>query len=156
MKGQQQSAPSHRDDGFTLIELLVVIGILAMTAVFVVPWTRATMSGAALQTTVHGLASDLRLARAAARRANVEQALIVDVGARRYWAEAVVPRRSLSNLAVQFTVPESERVGSSTGRLRFLPDGSSSGGNVTLSDGRRTAAVTVDWLNGDVRINWSR
>ena len=49
-------------------------------------------------------------------------------------------------------MPESERIGASAGRVRFFPDGSASGARVVLNDGRSTASVLVDWLNGDVRI----
>ena len=34
--------------------------------------------------------------------------------------------------------------------IRFLPDGSSTGGTVTLASGSRRASVGVDWLTGRV------
>src|SRR6185437_8945377 len=33
-------------------------------------------------------------------------------------------------------------------RIGYFPDGSSSGGNITLSEARRSARVDVDWLTG--------
>jgi general secretion pathway protein H len=98
-------------------------------------------------------AGSLRAARAAAQAANVERVLTMDVGTRRYWAEGVVGRRVFPpTVAVELAVPESERFGSSSGRVRFFPDGSASGAKVVLNDGRSAASVSVDWLNGDVRI----
>ena len=39
-----------------------------------------------------------------------------------------------------------------TGDIRFNPDGSSSGGRITLADGSRRVAVGVDWLTGRVTV----
>ena len=39
-----------------------------------------------------------------------------------------------------------------TGAIRFFPDGSSTGGRVTLMVGERSYAVDVDWLTGRVRV----
>ncbi|HET8765042.1 MAG TPA: type II secretion system protein GspH, partial [Rhodanobacter sp.] len=38
-------------------------------------------------------------------------------------------------------------------RIGYFPDGSSSGGNVTLSEDRRSARVDVDWLTGAVTVS---
>jgi general secretion pathway protein H len=53
-------------------------------------------------------------------------------------------------------LPVAERVSANAGRLRFFPDGSASGGKVVLREGARTATVSVNWLNGDVDVQWSR
>jgi general secretion pathway protein H len=99
------------------------------------------------------LAANLRSARAAARAANVEHALTVDLARRRYWAEGVVgPRQLPGGVAMELTVPESERLGANAGRVRFLPDGSASGARFVLGDGRSVVSVSVDWLTGDVRL----
>jgi len=37
-------------------------------------------------------------------------------------------------------------------RIRFFPDGSASGARIVLDDGRVSAAIRVDWLTGDVRL----
>jgi general secretion pathway protein H len=41
-----------------------------------------------------------------------------------------------------------DRVGS----IRFFPDGSSTGGRISLSSGKSIHTVVVDWLTGHVRI----
>jgi general secretion pathway protein H len=38
----------------------------------------------------------------------------------------------------------------SSGRIRFAPDGSASGGRIELSGGGRTIWVGIDWLSGRV------
>ena len=42
------------------------------------------------------------------------------------------------------------------GRMRFFPDGSASGGKVVLREGGRATTVFVNWLNGDVQVQWTR
>jgi len=38
------------------------------------------------------------------------------------------------------------------GDIRFNPDGSSTGGRISLADGRRRLGVGVDWLTGRVSV----
>ena len=38
-------------------------------------------------------------------------------------------------------------------RIGYFPDGSSSGGNITLSEARRSSRVDVDWLTGAVTVS---
>jgi len=162
----RRAADRRRADGeggFTLLELMVVIGLLALAAAVVAPSLGRARLGLALRSTAYALAADLRAARAAAQAANLERILTVDLAGRRYWAEGVVGVRTIpSHVAVELAVPESERAGgeagpgSGSGRVRFFPDGSASGAKVLLSDGRSTASVLVDWLNGDIRIELGR
>lgn len=142
-----------RDDGFTLLELLVAMGILALALGLVAPSLNTARLGMAARSAAYELAAHLRSARAAARETNMERALIIDVDNRRYWAEGVVgPRQLPASIAVDLTVPASERIGAGMARVRFFPDGSTSGARVVLDDGRVSAAIRVDWLTGDVRL----
>jgi general secretion pathway protein H len=45
-----------------------------------------------------------------------------------------------------------EQQGPGGGAIRFNPDGSSTGGRISLSDGGRRIAVGVDWLTGRVAV----
>jgi general secretion pathway protein H len=142
-----------REAGFTLLELTVVVAILALAAAVVAPSLNRARPGLAVLAAAHELAASLRAARAAARAANVERVVTLDLDGRRYWAEGVVgPRAIAANVAVRLAVPEGERIGNASGRVRFFPDGSASGARVEIDDGRSAASVLVDWLSGDVRI----
>jgi general secretion pathway protein H len=139
--------------GFTLLELLVVIAILALGLTLVVPSVGSWRPGMAVRSAAYELAAHLRSARAAARETNVEHVLTIDVDGHRYWAEGVVaPRQLPQSIAVDLTVPASERVRTGMAGVRFFPDGSTSGARVVLDDGRSAAVVHVDWLTGDVRL----
>ena len=82
------------------------------------------------------------------------QALVVDVdhglfraaGSER--AHAVAPGIRLSLLTVA-----QERIERGIGSIRFFPDGSSTGGRVSLVQGDRRSDVRVDWLSGRISVD---
>ena len=150
----------HRDDyadlGFTLLDLLIALALFALALAVVAPAFDRPLSGVGFRTTVYELAGHLRSTRAAAQAGNVEHVLTIDTASRQYMSEGVVSRRPLARLhGIELIVPENERLSVAAGRIRFFPDGSASGGRILLTDGRTTAAVSVDWLKGDVRVRWS-
>jgi general secretion pathway protein H len=153
MNGGPHRRAATREDGFTLLELLVVMGIIALGLALVAPSLNRLRQGVEVRGAAYELAGNLRSARAAARETNIERVLTIDVDGRRYWAEGVVaPRQIPPSIALDLTVPTSERDGAGMARIRFFPDGSTSGARVVLDDGRVSAAIRVDWLTGDVRL----
>jgi len=142
-----------RQQGFTLLELLVVLVILALSLTIVVPSLNRARLGILVHSAAYELATNLRAARAATQAANAEHMLVIDLARRQYWAEGVVaPRQLPQTVGLELAVPESERIGATGARVRFFADGGSSGARFVLRDGRTAAAVSVDWLNGDVRV----
>ena len=145
------------ESGFTLLEAMIALGIFALAMTFVVPLANRSHAGLQLRSTAHDIAADLRSARASAQRSNVEQALVINVQDHEMWTQASSPRRSIPRrFGVAMEIPDAERLGVSVGVIRFFPDGSASGGRIHLSEGGRIATVSVNWLNGDVRVHWNR
>jgi general secretion pathway protein H len=138
--------------GFTLIELLVVLAILALAigliAGFKPPWSRALGIDAAAA----DLAAGLRLARAEAIGGNRPVAFDLDLVRRQYRVGKQSPRPLPSGLAVELLTVEGERRGTTSGDIRFNPDGSSTGGRITLAAADRRVAIGVEWLTGRVSI----
>jgi general secretion pathway protein H len=148
------SAPRRRYSaaGFTLIEILVTLAILGFALVLFVgykaPWsTTLDLKGAAAE-----LAQQLRLARteAIARDRPVEFAL--DLAHHSYRVGDGPAHPLPASLAVQMLTIVGEQQGPGGGAIRFNPDGSSTGGRISLSDGGRRIAVGVDWLTGRVAV----
>jgi general secretion pathway protein H len=146
----------RRQAGFTLIEMIVVMAIIALALTLVVgyraPWSR----GLGLRGTAGELASALQLARSEAISRDGPVSVAVDVAGHRYRVGQGPVRSLPSTLKVELLTLESERYATNVGEIRFYPDGSSTGGRVTIGDGSRTLAVGVDWLNGRVSIGNER
>ena len=131
----------------------MVLGLIALGLALVAPSLGRVRLSLMVRSTAYEMAANLRAVRGAARATNVEHVLTIDLAQRRYWAVGVVGPRPLPHtIAVEVTVPESERIATTAGRIRFFPDGSASGGRLVLQDRRSTALIVVDWLNGDVRL----
>jgi general secretion pathway protein H len=62
------------------------------------------------------------------------------------------PRKLPDNLEVKLYGAQSEVTSERRGSIRFYPDGSSTGGRITVASGERKYLVDVDWLTGRVSI----
>ena len=141
-----------RGGGFTLIELLVSLAVLglalALIAGYKPPWSR----GLGLNATAAELAAGLRLARSEAILGNRPVAFDIDLVGHRYRVGAGAPRRLPADLSIELLTISGEALNGREGDIRFNPDGSSTGGRISLADGRRRIGVGVDWLSGRVSV----
>ena len=62
-------------------------------------------------------------------------------------------RKLPDNLELRLYGAQSEVASERKGSIRFYPDGSSTGGRITVASGERKYLVDVDWLTGRVSIN---
>jgi general secretion pathway protein H len=135
--------------GFTLIELLVVLFIMGLV-IFLAPaaFQRAVP---ALETkaAARAVAAAFGKGRSEAIRDNREIPVIIDLDARtlRVGAEQY-PTQLSRQLEMSLLTARSELIGGSAGQVRFFPDGTSTGGRVTLTDNGSRFNVVVDWLTG--------
>ena len=145
-----------REAGFTLIEMIVVLAILALTLGLIVGYRPPWSSGLGLRGTASELASALRLARSEAIASDGPVSVAIDVAGRRYRVGQGPVRALPSTLKMELLTLASERHAVGEGAISFNPDGSSTGGRITIGDGSRTLAVGIDWLNGRVSIGDER
>ena len=143
---------SGRAGGFTLIELLVSLAILGLALSLIAgykpPWSR----GLGLQATAGELAAGLRLARSEAILSNRPVMFDLDLIGHRYRIGTGTPRGLPADLSLELLTISGEALNGREGDIRFNPDGSSTGGRISLADGRRRIAVGVDWLTGKVTV----
>ena len=151
----RHSRQKRRDAGFTLVETLVALALLAAATAIVAPLFRVPPPATDFRRAVLGFAADLRLARAAAVKTNTAAVVDVDVSTGRYRADAAGASRALpAGTRLTLVAPPGEQTGPGSGRIRFRPDGSSSGGTLTLARDSLTARVDIDPFTGGIHVRW--
>jgi general secretion pathway protein H len=145
-------AGGARDRGFTLIELLVALAIMGFALILITGYRAPWSSRLGVEGTAAELASSLRLARSEAIADNRPVAFALDLLGHRYRVDSDAPRALPPKLAIGLLTVNGEKRGVTAGDIRFNPDGSSTGGRITLADGDRHVTVGVDWLTGRVTV----
>jgi general secretion pathway protein H len=142
----------RRDDrGFALYELILALAILGMVAALVVPRLARAPGPVEIRTAADEIAALFRTDRNMALRTGRPVVSLVDLesGTVRGASGEVVqfPR----GIKIQF-VQSSKQLAEHGGGIRFLPDGRSSGGVLTLSREDFSYRVSVNWLTAAVRV----
>jgi general secretion pathway protein H len=133
--------------------MVVVLFILGLVYALAGPMLGDGVTGLDMKSAARQLAAGLRKARSVAVTERAEAILILDVEGRKF---------SVSNDAKTYDLPkkldytlftaQSEVSQEKIGSIRFFPDGSSTGGRITVSAGEARQAVDVDWVTGRVQI----
>jgi general secretion pathway protein H len=142
-----------RHGGFTLLEMLVVLLLLAIAYALTPPMFSSGLSTTELKSAARQLAAGLRKTRSHAIVTRREATLSVDVDAHRFQLTGDKKSYPLPARAeVTVFTAKSETNAEQSAAIRFFPDGSSTGGRITLAAGERKFLVDVDWLTGLVEI----
>lgn len=138
--------------GFTLVEILAVVALIALAMTLVAVTVGDGLTGARVKAASRDLVAAMRYTRGQAIVQRKPQAIAIDVDGRRYraagrkWVE--LPR----NMEMKLETARSEMEGEGVGRIRFFPDGASTGGNVELILGEVIWRIEVNWLTGEVSV----
>ena len=146
------SRRAQRATGFTLLEMLVVIVLIGLAAVAVSVSVTRGLAGARVRAASSELAGALRATRAQAIVHANEQVFDVDTRANSYQGASHRDVALPKGLKVSITSAKEDQPSDHVGRIRFFPDGSSTGGRITLKAGQREWHVNVSWLTGEVRV----
>ena len=139
--------------GFTLIELLMTLVIaVAITGISAAAYNRLS-SSAALKATSQDILVTLRRARITAMAKSKEVAFAVDNKKRIYWVSGSKRFRSLDS-SLNLEIFSARGLGSNKNisQIRFAPDGSSSGGEIKISNGKTVYRIVVEWISGKVEL----
>lgn len=137
--------------GFSLIELLVALAIIGAILVVALP---ALTSGGHLElkAAARDITSALRQTRLLAKNNAQPTSLVIDVNKRFVFInEANIERSIPPDINIEMTTAESELTGDNSGGIRFFPDGSSTGGQITLWRNGQTIKINIEWLTGKIR-----
>ena len=138
--------------GFTLVELLVVLAVLGLALTLVVPIGRNAWPVVAARSGAETIAAALREARSDAIARNREAVLIVDLDAHALRLNGGPPVSLDRDFGLALATGSEEVLGAGVGQIRFYPDGTSTGGRVTVALEKKRLDVVVDWMTGRVRI----
>jgi len=139
--------------GFTLLELLVVLFIMGLGYALAAPMIGAGAATLELNSATRQLAAGLRKARNTAITRQQEAVMTVDVGNRVFAITNDTHIYPLpKHVEISLITAQTELLQAQLGNIRFFPDGSSTGGRLTLSVGESRHAIDVDWLTGKVII----
>ncbi len=140
--------------GFTLLELLVVLFIMVIGFTVVGINISTGENSTAIKAAARDMASALRYTRGQALLSHQEATLSIDLSENNY---------SVSNRAEAYSIPKSidltvvtaqnELRSDSTANIRFFPDGSSTGGKITLEQGKTAWEININWLTGQINLN---
>lgn len=139
--------------GFTILEVVIVLVLAGIMYALLLAVPMRGASGADLKSAARTLASGLRQAQTTAMSTRRDAVLTVDVDAREFLMPGEeLPRKLPTGLDIKLYTAQSEVSSARKGAIRFYPDGSSTGGRITVSAGERKYLVDVDWLTGRVSI----
>jgi len=140
--------------GFTLIELTIVLLIVVLGFSVIGTNIASGNKSAQLKALSRDLASALRYARGQALISHKEVAVAINLAENSYHLTNRDKTFHFSDeIDLTLVIAQDEFEGEEIGHLRFYPDGSSSGGRITLEWGNLSSKIDVNWLSGAIVID---
>lgn len=137
---------AHAQRGFTLLEMLVVIVLISIAAGLVGFGLQQGLKTARERQVVGQMVEALRSTRARAIVSGQTARTVFDLQALSFQAPDRPRQHWPADL--QVTLHTAEQAGAA---VAFYPDGSSTGGNLLLTNGSRRWRIDVGWLTGSVQ-----
>ncbi|MBH5400951.1 type II secretion system protein GspH [Bradyrhizobium sp. CNPSo 4010] len=131
-----------------MLELLVVLAIIASGLALAQPLIGRTADRLQLESAQTALLNALKTTRAAAIIRGTEASLVIDLNARTFQSPALPTTMLPAKIELALKVAGLEATDRSHAEIRFYPDGSSTGGDLTLRLDDRIARLCVHWLTG--------
>lgn len=142
----------RRVRGFTLIEIVAVIMLIGLALTVVAVSVGSGLSGARVSAASREMVAAMRYTRSQAIVKREAKVFTVDLERRRYQAPGRNEVELPKDMEIRVLTAREELLSDGVAGIRFFPDGSSTGGRVTLAMGEREWQVEVLWLTGEVQL----
>jgi general secretion pathway protein H len=139
-----------RQRGFTLIELVAVIVLVGIAISVVSLSFGKSLNNAKIQAASRDLVGALRYTRGQAIVKGQQAALDLDLQNNTYQAPGKALVKLPKDMHMTLLTADSEQTSATSGRIRFFPDGASTGGHISILMGQREWRINVSWLTGQV------
>ncbi|MGZ5013398.1 MAG: GspH/FimT family protein [Methylobacter sp.] len=144
---------AQRCKGFTLLELVVVLFVVVLGFSVIGLNLSSGSDTTEIKAAARDIVSALRYARGQALMTHQETTVALDLASNSY---TVSGRDKLYQIpeGVDVTVvtAQTELTGKGAANIRFFPDGSSTGGRVTLERGQTKWKIDINWLTGQIEL----
>ena len=140
----------HAERGTTLFELLIALALLAVAFAAIGSVARPASSESAVEEAMLTVVSTMELARVHAIASGTVVSVVIDPFDRRIGVpemEQVVQLDRRLDVSARVAQEASRGAGAA---ILFYPDGTSTGGSITLAAGAAESEVAVHWLTGTI------
>ena len=142
--------------GFTLLEILAVLALIGLALAVTAFSLDGGLQRAKLDACARDIAASLRHTRTLALTAHRPQWFTLDLNARSFASPGRDARGIPAGTTLHVTSAAEDAAKPGIARIRFFPDGSSTGGHIELARQHRRMRIDVDWLTGAVATSESR
>ncbi len=146
--------PFYKNRGFTLLELMVVLFIMVLGFAVVGINLSSGNDVTKLKVVARDMVSALRFARGESLISHEEMTVTFNLEQKNYTVsnrDKVYPIPK--DVAVKVVTAKSQIKNGDLASIRFFPDGSSTGGRVTFSQGKSAWKIDINWLSGQIELN---
>lgn len=147
-----QQVQSKTSRGFSLIEVLLVLVLIATMAGIAVSFMSGSLEKARIQAVSKDLLSALKYTRGQAVIKHEQSVITFNVEEKTYQAPKKKAVKIPDEIDINLYTASSDIVDDKVGRIRFFSDGSSTGGWVKLTYGKKIWKINVNWLTGEIRM----
>lgn len=137
--------------GFSLVEMLAIIALLATIAAIALPAMRGQPDRLRFEVTVNRIMDAIRLTRTMAIATNSISDLEFDLDKKIFQSKAVAPAVVPNEITLKLKVAALSGTTYSSGKIKFFPDGSSSGAEIMLSMRSMSTTICLNWITGIAR-----
>ena len=137
--------------GFTMLETIVVLAIVSLAVGMGTQLLRPPSGKLKLESATRAFCATLRATRSRAIATNMETAVVIDLLDKSYASPVGAVGRLPAEAEISLDIANTQRLSERSGAISFFPDGTSTGGDVTVLTSTARATIGVNWLTGEAR-----